>query len=180
MPTPPPDRSRRSLNHWQQMFLIYGPDRRWADAFADEQDVCEAWNYHRTRILTSYRHGRRPWAWWALESGELRYPGYDKERQVLFEAGLLGEEEREQLVAHWRAHFVQAQQPGFMFCVGLSAPNATGATWLKGVAAKKAHYRWSGIPKRLIREWTAQHRRRGRTIRELETTAEHPESAPAA
>jgi hypothetical protein len=57
MPTPPPDRSRRSLDHWQRAFLIYGPDRRWADAFADEQEVCEAWNYHRARILTSYRHG---------------------------------------------------------------------------------------------------------------------------
>ena len=42
MPTPPPDRSRRSLSHWQQMFLLYGPADRWNDAFADQREVREA------------------------------------------------------------------------------------------------------------------------------------------
>jgi hypothetical protein len=176
MPTPPPDRSRRSLDHWQRAFLIYGPDRRWADAFADEQEVCEAWNYHRARILTSYRHGRRPWAWWAFESGDLRYPGHDRERAILFEAGLLGEEEREQLVAHWRAHFVQAQQPGFMFCIGHAKPGDTFATWLEGSAARKAHYRWSGIPRSLLKEWL---RGRSRSVRSKTVPAREEASPPA-
>jgi hypothetical protein len=119
------------------MFLLYGPADRWNDAFADEREVYEAWNQHRAQILSYYRNGRRPWAWWALEAGELRFPGQTRERAVLYEAGLLGEEERAELVAHWRARFVQAQQPGFMFCVGFAKPSDTTATWLKGAPARR-------------------------------------------
>jgi hypothetical protein len=173
---------RGRLNHAQEMTLQYGPDPRW-DAFRSEEEFRDAWIRNRDRLLAWYRHGRRPMAWWRFES-PIPYPGYDRERSALFEAGLLGEEEREQLVVHWRAHFAQAQQHGFMFCVGRTTPNATGATWLKGVAAKKAHYRWSGIPRSLLREWL---RSRPRSAprpsvadRAGDETAQRPEPAPAA
>jgi hypothetical protein len=161
------------------MFLLSGPADRWDDAFAYEGEVYEAWNQHRAQILSYYRGGRRPWAWWAFESAT-PFPGHDRERGVLFEAGLLGEEERAELVAHWRARFVQAQQPGFMFCVGFAKPSDTTATWLKGAAARRAHYRWAGIPRSLLKEWRTQRRRRGRIVRELEEATTSPEPAPAA
>ena len=153
MPTPPPDRSRRSLSHWQEMFLTYGPEARWNDAFADEEEVCAAWNYHRGRILSTYRNGRRPWAWWTIDHPELRYPDHDGEQAALFEAGLLGEEERAELVARWRSDFERAQKPGFMYCAGFTKPSDTAATWLEGEPAMKAHFAWSGIPKGLLTEW---------------------------
>jgi hypothetical protein len=180
MPTPPPDRSRRSLSHGQEMFLLYGPADRWEDAFADEREVCEAWRQHRVRILTSYRHGRRPWAWWALEAGDLRYPGHDKERAVLYEVGLLTETEVTELTAKWREDFERAQQPGFTYCVGFAKPGDTVATWLEGAAARRAHYRWAGTPRSLLKEWRTQRRRLGRTVRELEEATTSPEPAPAA
>jgi hypothetical protein len=178
MPTLPPDRSRRSLSHGQRMFLLYGPADRWDDAFADEREVYEAWNQHRAQILSYYR-GRRPWAWWALESA-IPFPGHDRERAVLYEAGLLGEEERAELVAHWRARFVQAQQPGFTYCVGFAKPGDTTATWLEGAPARRAHYRWAGIPRSLLhallKEWL---RGRPRSVRSKTVRAPEEAAPPA-
>jgi hypothetical protein len=173
---------RGRLNHAQQMTLQYGPDPRW-DAFHSEEEHRDAWVRNRDRILAGYRHGRRPMAWWRFEA-PFQYPGYDKEQSTLYEAELLGEEEREQLVARWRAHFAQAQQPGFMYCVGHAKRGDTFATWLKGAAARKAHYRWSGIPHSLLKEWLRGRPRSaprpGGTDRAGDETAQHPEPAPAA
>jgi hypothetical protein len=130
MPTPPPDRSRRSLSYGQRMFLLYGPADRWNDAFADDGEVCEAWKAHRAHILSHYQHGRRPMAWWRFEA-PIPYPGYDKECAALFETGLLGEEEREQLVAQWFVHFTRAQDPRFTYCVGFAKPSDRVATGLR-------------------------------------------------
>jgi hypothetical protein len=97
MPTPPPDRSRRSLSHGQEMFLLYGPADRWGDAFADEWEVYESWNQHRARILGRYRGGRRPWAWWAFESGR-SHPG-NHEASTLYAMGVFSDEEYTEVVA---------------------------------------------------------------------------------
>ena len=86
---------RGRLTHAQQMFLLYGFDEKWADAFVDEADYRETWAQHREHILAGYRHGRRPIAWWVIESG-YKYPGYDEERRFLYEHDLLGSEEREE------------------------------------------------------------------------------------
>jgi hypothetical protein len=178
MPTPPPDRSRRSLGYGQRMFLLYGPADRWDDAFADEGEVREAWKAHRAHILSHYQHGRRPMAWWRFEA-PFPYPGYDKECAALFEAGLLGEEEREQLVAQWFVHFTRPQDPRFTYCVGFAKPSDRVATWLKGKAARRAYYRWAGIPRDLLKRWTRERRQRKRRIQELKAaTARCP--VPAA
>jgi hypothetical protein len=95
---------RGRLSHAQWMVFFYGYDEKWDDAFRDDADYRETWEHHRTHILASYRHGRRPIAWWHLES-PIPYPGYDRERQVLYERNLLGEEERAYLVASWRQDF---------------------------------------------------------------------------
>jgi hypothetical protein len=173
MPTPPPDRSRRSLDHWQHQFLLYGPADLWNDAFADEQEVREAWQYHRARILSSYRGGRRPWAWWALESGR-PHPG-DREASTLYAMKVLSDEEHDELVAWWREQFERAQAPDFWFCLG---PGRS----LEGTPARRAQYRWADIPKSLLAQWTKERRRRGKRIRALKAVSavEPAEPPPAA
>jgi hypothetical protein len=160
----------------QEMVLRYGPDERWADAFRDEDEHRDAWIRNRNHFLALYRHGRRPQAWWQFES-PIPYPGYDREQATLYQAGLLGEEEAASLVNEWRQDFERAQEPGFMYCAGFAKPSDTVATWLSGEAARKAHLKWAGVPHTLIRKWTAERRRRRKTIRKLAAAAEPAESA---
>ena len=80
------------------------------------------------------------------------FPGPDLERSALYEAGLLGEGERESLVAEWREEFERAQVPGFGFCVGMRA-DGRGAEWLTGQAAREAHHAWADIPASLVDQW---------------------------
>ena len=77
-----------------------------------------------------------------------------------YEAGLLQEDERAELVAEWREQFEKAQAAGFWFCLG------SGRS-LKGAPARRAHYKWADIPPKLVR----QRRKRGKTIHELEAAA---------
>jgi hypothetical protein len=156
------------------MFLLYGPADRWDDAFADEgrftKPGISTGRRSSATIAAAGAHGR---------GGHSNRPS--RSPDTIVSGGFcLGEEERAELVAHWRARFVQAQQPGFMFCVGFAKPSDTTATWLKGAAARRAHYRWAGIPRSLLKEWRTQRRRRGRIVRELEEATTSPEPAPAA
>jgi hypothetical protein len=111
--------------------------------------------------------GRRPLAWWEFEA-PIPYPGYDDEEAALYEAGLLGEQEAAMQVQQWRIAFDRAQAPGFAFCLGHRKPSDMFASWLEGAAAKRAHYRWAGIPRSLLKKWIAERRRSRKTIRELE------------
>jgi hypothetical protein len=167
---------RGQLNHWQENVLRYGPEDRWDDAFPDEAAVQEAWAANRERILSSYNWGRRPWAWWAYDSTipYPRDPDYAEAR--LYESGQLSEEERAQLVARWREHFDKAQEPGFSYCIGHLRPGDSFATWLEGPAAQRALYKWAGIPRTLLREWKAQHRRRQKVIRRLAASSQADET----
>jgi hypothetical protein len=139
------------------MWLRFGWDERWDDAFATEAEYAEAWARNRDRLLAACPHGRRPMAWWRFEA-PIQFPGYDHEPAVLFEADLLAEAEIAALLAEWREQFEKAQAPDFWFCLGPGC-------FLKGVAAKKAHLQWAGVPRTLVRKWTAQRRRRGKTVR---------------
>jgi hypothetical protein len=112
--------------------------------------------------------GRRPAGWWEFES-PIPYPGRDYAQAALYEAGLLTEGEVAELISRWRRDFERAQDPGFTYCVGFAKLGNTTATWIQGEAARKALYRWSGIPKALLRKWTAERRRRGKIVRKLET-----------
>jgi hypothetical protein len=169
--------NRLHLSHEEALSLRYGdlPER---PAFAGAEERRAAWFHHRDRLLQHCNHGQRPAAWWSYES-PVPYPGRDYAAATLWENGLLTSTEVTELTARWRSAFERAQDPGFMYCVGFTRPSDTVATWLDGKVARKAHYRWSGIPRGLLKRWTAQRRRRSRTIRELETAAaEQP--APAA
>jgi hypothetical protein len=124
---------RGRLNHAQDMTLRYGEEPRWA-AFHSEDEHRAAWACHRDHLLAGYRHGRRPMAWWQFEAGDLRYPGYDREQSTLYRAGLLGEEERAELLEFWRQEFEKASAPDFWTAV---RPNCI----LEGEPARKAHIR---------------------------------------
>lgn len=52
--------------------------------------------------------GRRPIAWWVCE-GRSRYPGFDREKLALYEAGLLREDEIRELR---RIGLVRADEKG--------------------------------------------------------------------
>ena len=67
-------------------------------------------------------------------------------------------------LARSRGLVERAQQPDFFHCEG-------PGRFLKGEPAKRAHYQWADIPRALVKQRTAQRRRRGRTIRELEATS---------
>jgi hypothetical protein len=143
-------------------------------------DLRAAWFHHRDRLLRHCSHGQRPAAWWDFESPVPRPPDRDYAPATLYEAGLLTEGELAELTAGWRRDFERAQDLRFTFCIGFAKPGDLVATWLKGAPARKALYRWSGIPKALVREWTAQRRRRGKAIRRLAEAAASPADPVAA
>ena len=161
--------ARNRLNHDREMVLRYGPDPRWP-TIRSEAEYRDAWARHRERLLEGYQHGRRPIAWWRFEA-PFPYPGYDREPAVLFEAKLLSDAEAQGLETWWREQFERAQDPNFFHCEG-------PGRFLKGEAARRAHHRWAGIPRSLLRKWTAQRRRQSKTVRELEAAvAEQPSPA---
>jgi hypothetical protein len=159
--------NRLRLSHEEEMSLQYG-DLPGRPGFPSGEERRAAWFHHRDRLLMHCSDGRRPAGWWDFECPIRRPRDRDYAPAVLWEAGLLAESEVTELMAHWREHFERAQAPDFMFCIGHAKPGDTFATWLKGAAARRAHYRWAGIPRALLKEWTTQRRRRSRTIRELE------------
>jgi hypothetical protein len=156
-----PQRGR--LNQDREMVLRYGPDPRWP-AFRSEDQYRDTWLRNREQMLATYRHGRRPMAWWRFEAGDLRYPGDETERSTLYQAGLLTEEEQRELLAWWRQEFEKAQAPAFWLCLG---PGRA----LKGVPARRAHYKWADIPRELLLRWMRERRRQDKTIRKLEAAA---------
>jgi hypothetical protein len=169
--------NRLSLDHEAEMSLRYGdlPSR---PAFGSEEERRAAWFYHRERLLMHCQGGGRPAGWWDYESPIRRPRNHNYQEAALYEAGLLAASEVDELVATWRSAFERAQDPRFMFCIGYAKPGDRVTTWLSGEAAKRAHLKWAGVPRALIRKWTAEHRRRGKTIRKLETAAaEQPEPA---
>jgi hypothetical protein len=162
--------NRIPLSHEAEMSLRYGemPHR---PGFASEEERRAAWFHHRDHLLQHCRWGKRPAAWWDYECPIRRPRDHDYEEAALFEAGLLTETEVAELTKLWRERFEQAQRPDFAYCIGHANPGDTFASWLHGEPAKRAHLKWAGVPRSLIRKWTAQRRRRGKTIRELETAS---------
>jgi hypothetical protein len=117
--------------------------------FADAEHARAAWLQHRARLLELFgNHGRRPLAWWAFEA-PIEHPGPDRERSVLYGAGLLAEAERVELLRYWREQFERAHDPGFFHCGG---PGKI----LEGEAARRAHFEWADIPPALVAAWGAE------------------------
>jgi hypothetical protein len=141
---------RGQLGGLAEMELWLGPSPYLSPAFDSDEQRRESWFRHRNQLMEQFgSRGRRPVAWWRYEAGELCYPGYDRERSTLYEAGLLGEGERAELLAYWREQFDRAGAPGFFLCEG-------PGRFLHGDAARRAHCRWADIPPALVAAWSAE------------------------
>jgi hypothetical protein len=156
------NRSRHKLSFWEELSLEYGGNRD-GGGFATDEARREAWFRHRDQFMARCRAGRRPDAWWSYEAPFRRPPPeqYEREPARLYEAGLLSDEEKRELLADWREEFARAQQPDIWTCIG---PGQI----LYGDAARRLIHRTAGIPRALVRQWLAEHRRRAKTIKKLE------------
>jgi hypothetical protein len=132
--------------------------------FETREELQAAWTRGRDRVMALFgTAGRRPMGWWEFDRPKLRYC-FERERSILYRAGVLGADEKAKLEAEWRRDFERAQDPNFSHCLGQGR-------FLRGEEARKAHYRWADIPRELLRQWKAERRRRTRTIRNLETAS---------
>jgi hypothetical protein len=163
-----PHRSRLTADQERDLWLGPGPPQ--APAFASEEARQAAWLCYRDNLLSTFSSaGRRPQAWWQYDA-PIPYPGYERERSTLYQAELLGDDERVELEVEWRRAFDWAQRPDFSLCLGqqVDADDELAAHWLEGTAARRAYYRDVDIPRALVRKWTAERKRAAQTIRRLE------------
>ena len=131
----------------QEQALWLGPLSK---AFEREKECRAAWGRHRASLLHMFsNHGRRPAAWWQFDAPEGLVYDFDRERSMLFEAGLLSKPERDALVEYWRSEFDRCHQPGFTLCIGPSG---------SGREARAAHLAWADIPASLVKRWNAERR----------------------
>jgi hypothetical protein len=135
----------------QELWL--GPNPNLGSLFADRQELREAWEQHRVEVMALFaKDGRRPMGWWEFEAPGLglKYPDDEREQSYLFEqTGVLPEDERAELLSFWRNEFERAHSPSY------------------DTKARRKHFRDVDIPARLIREWTAERRRRATALRKL-------------
>jgi hypothetical protein len=157
---------RGELSHTQELELWLGASHHGL-AFDSNEQRRAAWFRHRDRLMRWFaKNGRRPEGWWRYEAPEgLRYPGYDRERSVLYQAGVLGEEEARELQDWWRKEFDRSWDPHFFFCAG---PGKI----FTGAVARQKHYLWADLPAELCEKWTAERHQCSQAIRELESPAE--------
>ena len=118
----------------------------------------ERWLKHKDWIVASTRAGSRPEEWWEYEKQMPRPRGLGNERITLYEMAELSDTELAELIPEWREEYEKANGLNFSYC--------TGDGWLRGEAAKRAQYRWAGIPRALVKKWDDE-RRRAKTIRKL-------------
>jgi hypothetical protein len=123
--------------------------------FKTKTEARACWQKHREFMLRQHGgNGHRPYFWWLFECPfEFHFPrDLDREEALLFEHGLLGEQERVRLLKHWRHEFDHAQRCGFTYLTG-------NYKRLEGETAKRAYYKLAGIPKSLIEQWTGEQNR---------------------
>lgn len=135
-----PHRTRLTASQEMALWLGEGPLDD-PQPFASPAARKAAWLRHRHRLIGTLPSspGRRPLAWWQYDA-PIRWPGYDAERSTIYEAGLLGDDERAALEAEWRREFDFARR--------LPA------------AERRARHSWADIPRELLRRWTVRPTRR--------------------
>jgi len=81
-----------------EMELWVGPSHRGGSAFSSEAQKRELWFENRDRLMGYWANGgRRPQGFWLFES-PVSWPGFAQEKSTLWAAGLLGADEKRQLV----------------------------------------------------------------------------------
>jgi hypothetical protein len=144
-----------NLNYGALMELWLGPPHD-GSYFGSREELEQAWEQNRDLVMRLWgSHGRRLMAWWEFDAGDLKHPGYDRERSTLWRAGVLTAEEKAELEREWRREFEQAQAPDFTV-------NDGSGEVLTGIRARRAHYAWADVPDELVERWTAERRRRWR------------------
>ena len=129
-----------TLSELQELWLGAHPTT--GSCFCSREELVAAWAAGRAVVMRLWgSHGRRPMAWWEFEAGDLRYPGYDHEKSVLYTAGVLSEAERAELEVAWREAFDRARG--------------------KSAKERREAYEFADIPVELIEKWQAERRRRG-------------------
>ena len=142
-----------TLSELQELWLGAHPTT--GSHFRSREELVAAWEAGRAVVMRLWgSHGRRPMAWWEFDAGDLKHPGYDRERSTLWRAGVLSESERTELEAEWRREFEHAHRPDFFI--------STSGEVLHGDAAVQAHLAWADVPIELAQRWAAARRRRGR------------------
>jgi hypothetical protein len=149
----------RALGVDERWSLVLG-EASWRLAFHTEAERREAWERHREHLLEREHAGRRPAAWWDYDSPIPRPSCRDDDARALYEAGLLSADEVAALMPEWRRHYERSHDPRFGYTLG---PGEI----LYGAPARRALYKWAGMPRELIRKWDAERARRTKTIRKL-------------
>ena len=135
-----------TLSELQELWLGAHPTT--GSHFRSREELVAAWEAGRAVVMRLWgSHGRRPMGWWEFDAGDLKHPGYDRERSTLWRApGVLSESERVEVEAEWRQIYDAA----------------------RGMRAKerREHFEHHDIPAELITAWSAERkaerRRRGR------------------
>jgi hypothetical protein len=144
------------LSAGQMMELQYGPNPSAGSLFSSREELVDAWQRARERLMAVSNPGRRPQAFYEFEFTGRR-PSYATERSVLWKMGLLSAGELGTLETEWKAAFREAQAPDFTL-------NDGSGELLKGDCARLAHYEHHDIPRELVRRWEkAERRRRSKT-----------------
>jgi hypothetical protein len=132
-----PHRTRLTADQEMDFWMGEGPLGN-PQPFASPAARKDAWERHRHRLIGTLPSspGRRPLAWWQYDAPvTVKWPGYERERSTLWQAGLLlGDDERAALEAEWRREFDFAQR--------LPA------------GERRRHHSWADIPEELLRRWT--------------------------
>jgi hypothetical protein len=130
----------------QELWL--GGSSGWS-MFADEAELKAAWEKYRPQVMAMFaRDGLRPAGWWRYDA-PIPYPGDERERSALYEAGVVTGDEKAELELNWRAEFEQAYAPGY------------------GADRRRKHFRDCDIPRELVRKWTAERKRRSKAIKKF-------------
>jgi len=162
-------RKTMTASQMQELWLGANHNR---SHFVNDADRREMWWSNRDRIMELWGcHGRRPVAWWFFEAPEmgLRYPGSQYERSVLWEAGVLSEDERAALEREWREAWEFCWRPNFFHC-------ARPGKIYNGDEARVRHLVWADVPPELVYKWPDERERCGPVVCEPQETSQRVEA----
>jgi len=148
-----------ALSSSQMMELWLGPNDNFGSLFADRDELRAAWEEHRAEAMALWaKDGHRPMAWWQFDAPAALKAQFDDdhEQSILWRAGIVTGEEREELEAEWRSEFERA------YALGYNAKQ------------RREHYAWADIPRELVKVWTTERKRSAKTIKKLATEASEP------
>src|SRR5260370_2965330 len=93
------------------MELMFGPSVNMGSLFEDREELAEAWATYGPEVMALYaKGGKRPMGWWQFEAAA-RGLIFDDEREksILWAAGVLDANEKAEVETAWRPAFDRAQ-----------------------------------------------------------------------